>query len=152
MDEDPRIKAAVDIDGNIDSPLIPDPTQLWPVAQHGLDKPFMFMGDLGTDHHQTPSLKTLWDNSRGWHIDVHLNGAKGEDSYKDTVPLLPQIARQLGLPGSFVTRDLGNIDLTRAVHTEQAFIAAFFDRSLRGRDGHVLDGPSPTFPDVTFIP
>jgi hypothetical protein len=152
MDEDPRIKAAVDIGGNIESPLIPDPTQLWPVAQHGLDQPFMFIGDPGTDHRQTPSWKMLWDNSGGWHVDLHLNGAKGEDSYKDTVPLIPQIARQLGLPGSFVTGGIGSIDPTRAVHTEETFVAAFFDRWLRGRDGQVLDGPSPSFPDVTFIP
>ena len=151
MDKDPRIRAAVDLGGNIESPLIPDPTRLWPVAQHGLHQPFMLMGDAGTDHHQTPSWKMLWDNSRGWHVDVHLNGAKGEDSYKDTVPLIPQIARQLGLPDSFVTRVIGSIDLTRAVHTEETFVAAFFDRWLRGRDGHLLDGPSPRFPDVTFV-
>jgi dienelactone hydrolase len=152
MDEDSRIKAAVDIGGSIESPVIPDPIQLWPVAQHGLDRPFMFMGDPGTDHHQTPSWKTLWDNSKGWHVDLHLNGAKGEDSYKDAVPLIPQIARQLGLPDSFVTQAIGSLDLSRAVHTEETFVAAFFDRWLRGRDGHVLDAPSPGFPDVTFIP
>jgi hypothetical protein len=152
MDEDPRIKAAVDIGGNIESPLIPDPIQLWPVAQHGLDQPFMFIGDPRTDHHQTPSWKMLWGNSKGWHVDVHLDGAKGEDSYKDTVPLLPQIARQLGLPDSFVTGVIGSIDLSRAVHTEETLVAAFFDRWLRGRDGHVLDGPSPAFPNITFVP
>jgi hypothetical protein len=151
MDQDPRIKAAADIGGNIESPLIPDPIRLWPVARHGLDQPFMFIGDPGTDH-QTPSWKMLWDNSRGWHVDVHLNGAKDEDSYKDTVPLIPQIARQLGLPGEFVTGVAGSIDLTRAVHTEETFVAAFFDRWLRGRNAHVLDGPSPHFPDVTFVP
>jgi hypothetical protein len=152
MDEDRRIKAAVDIGGNIESPFISDPIQLWPVAQHGLDQPFMFMGDPGIDHHQTPSWKMLWDNSKGWHVDVHLNGAKGEDSYKDTVPLIPQIAQQLGLPGNFVTGVIGSIDLTRAVQTEETFVAAFFDRWLRGRDGHALDGASPRFPDVTFVP
>jgi hypothetical protein len=93
----------------------------------------------------------LWDNSEGWHVDVHLDGARGEDSYKDAVPLLPQIARRLGLPDSFVTDALGSIDLSRAVPTEEAFVAAFFDRWLRGRNGHVLDGPSPAFPNVTFI-
>lgn len=152
MDEDRRIRAAVDMDGNIESPLIPDPTQLWPVAGHGLDRPFMLMGDPGTDHNRTPSWRSLWNNSRGWHRDVNLNGAKSEDSYKDAVPLLPQIARQLGLPDSFVTRVIGSVDPTRAVHTEETFVAAFFDRWLRGRDGHVLDGPSARFPDVTFIP
>jgi dienelactone hydrolase len=151
MDDDPRITAAVDIGGSIESPLIPDPVGLWPVARHGLDQPFMLIGDPGTDHHQTPSWKMLWDNSRGWHVDLHLKGAKGEDSYKDTVPLLPQIARQLDLPESFVTDAIGRIDVTRAVHTEQTLVAAFFDRWLRGRDGHVLDGPSRRLPDVTFI-
>jgi hypothetical protein len=151
MGGDDRIRAAVDIGGNIESPLIPDAIQLWPVARHGLDRPFMFIGDPGTDHHQTPSWNMLWGNSTGWHLDVHLNGATGEDSYKDTVPLIPQIARQLGLPDSFVTGMIGNIDVIRAVHAEEAFVAAFFDRWLRGRDGHVLDGPSARFPDVTFV-
>lgn len=151
MDEDPRIKAGVDVGGNVESPLLPDPIGLWPVARHGLDRPFMLMGDPGTDHHRTPSWRMLWDNSRGWRVDLHLRGAKGEDSYKDTVPLIPQIARQLGLPDSFVTTALGCIDLTRAVRTEETFVAAFFDRWLRGRDGRVLDGPSAGFPDVTFV-
>jgi predicted dienelactone hydrolase len=152
MDEDARIKAAIDLGGNVESPLIPDATQLWPVARHGLARPFMLMGDAVTDHNQTPSWNMLWDNSTGWHVDVNLNGARGEDSYKDTVPLIPQIARQLGLQDSFVTGVIGTIDRTRSVNTEAAFVAAFFDRSLRGHDGHVLDGPSPRFPDVTFIP
>ena len=152
MDDDPRIRAGLDIDGNVESPLLPDPIGLWPVARHGLDRPFMVMGDPGTDHHRTPSWKMLWDNSNGWHADVHLSGARGEDSYKDAVPLIPQIARQLGLPGSYVTGILGTIDPARAVRTEETFVAAFFDRWLRGRDGHVLDGPSARFPDVTFVP
>jgi hypothetical protein len=147
-----RIRAGLDIDGNVESPLLPDPIALWPVARHGLDRPFMVMGDPGTDHHRTPSWKMLWDNSDGWHADVHLSGARGEDSYKDAVPLIPQIARQLGLPGSYVTGILGTIDPARAVRTEETFVAAFFDRWLRGRDGHVLDGPSARFPDVTFVP
>jgi platelet-activating factor acetylhydrolase isoform II len=152
MDEDRRIRAAVDLGGNVESPLLPDALQLWPVARHGLDRPFMLMGDASTDHHQTPSWKMLWDNSPGWHRDVNLNGANGEDSYKDTVPLLPQIARQLKLPDTFVTDVIGSVDQARAVTTGETFVAAFFDRWLRGRDGHVLDGPSPRFPDVTFVP
>jgi len=152
MDEDPRIKAAVDLDGNVESPLIPDPTRLWPVARHGLRQPFMVMGDPGTDHNQTPSWQMLWDNSPGWHVDVNLNGARSEDSYKDAVPLMPQIGRQLGLPGSFVTRVIGNVDPRGAVSAEETLVGAFFDRWLRGRDGSVLDGPSPRLPGVTFIP
>jgi hypothetical protein len=151
MDDDSRIKAAVDMDGNVESPLLADALALWPVARHGLDRPFMLVGDPGVDHHQTPSWKSLWDNSAAWHVDLHLTGANGEDSYKDNVPLIPQIARQLGLSRSFVTGDIGSIDPARAVHTEETFTAAFFDRWLRDGDGHVLDGPSPRLPDVTFV-
>ena len=62
---------------------------------------------------------------------MHLTGARGEDSYKDAVPLSPQIAERLDLPASFVTGVIGTIDPARAVRTERAFVAAFFDRSLR---------------------
>ncbi|MBL7253872.1 alpha/beta hydrolase family protein [Paractinoplanes lichenicola] len=151
MGEDSRIRAAIDIGGSIESPLIPDVLALWPVARHGLAQPFMFMGYPGTDHHQTPSWQLLWQNSTGWRVDLQLKGASGEDSYKDAVPLIPQIARQLGLPDSFVTRIIGSIDPARAVDTERKLVAAFFDKWLRGRDGHELDGPSPRFPDVTFV-
>ncbi|SCG64089.1 alpha/beta hydrolase family protein [Micromonospora humi] len=151
MREEPRIRAAVDLGGSIESPIIPDPIGLWPVARQGLDRPFLLVGDSGTDHHRTPSWTMLWDHSTGWRVDLHLAGAKGEDSYKDTVPLLPQIARQLDLPDSFVTATIGHIDPTRAVHTEETVVAAFFDRWLRGRDGHVLDGPSRRLPDLVFV-
>ncbi|MFF5175641.1 hypothetical protein ACFY3U_23860 [Micromonospora sp. NPDC000089] len=152
MSDDSRIRAAIDLGGSIESPIIPDPVALWPVARRGLDRPFMFAGDQLTDHQQTPSWRMLWDNSTGWHVDLRLTGAKGENSYKDAVPLLPQIARQLGLPDSFVTEALGSIDPARAVRTDETLVAAFFDRWLRGRDGHLLDGPSPRLRDVTFVP
>jgi hypothetical protein len=29
---------------------------------------------------------------------------------------------------------------------------AFFDNYLRNRDNHLLDGPSPRFPDIQFEP
>ncbi|MGC5661119.1 alpha/beta hydrolase family protein [Micromonospora sp. WMMD723] len=152
MSEDPRIRAAIDMDGSIESPIVPDALRLWPVTRTGLDRPFMFVGDAGTDHRQTPSWRMLWDNSTGWRVDLRLDGAPSEDAYKDVVPLLPQIARQLGLPDSFVTGTIGTIDPARAVRTQETLVTAFFDRWLRDRDGHLLDGPSPRLPGVTFIP
>lgn len=35
--------------------------------------------------------------------------------------------------------------------SERAYLAAFFDRELRGRDGGLLDRPSPKYPDVAFV-
>ncbi|MEU1885456.1 hypothetical protein [Micromonospora sp. WMMD987] len=152
MSDDPRIRAAIDMGGSIESPIMPDALALWPVTRTGLDRPFMLMGDVGTDHHRTPSWRMLWDNSTGWRVDLRLDGAKGENAYKDAVPLIPQIARQLDLPDSFVTDALGAIAPARAVRSQETLVTAFFDRWLRGRAGHVLDGPSPRLRDVVFVP
>lgn len=39
-----------------------------------------------------------------------------------------------------------------AVNDERAYIRAFFDKYLRNRDNHLLNGPSPRFPDISFEP
>jgi hypothetical protein len=151
MYEDSRITAGIDIGGTVESPFVPDSMDLAPVFRHGLDRPFMFMGDSRTSHNSVPSWKSFWNHSRGWHVDLTLKGATGENTYKDAVSLIPQIARQLGLPHSFVTREIGTVDPARAVAAEEAYIAAFFGRWLRGDDNQLLDGPSPRYPEFTFV-
>ncbi|MGH3825820.1 MAG: hypothetical protein ACRDQX_01390 [Pseudonocardiaceae bacterium] len=47
--------------------------------------------------------------------------------------------------------DIGTIPPVEATHTEEAYMAAFFDRWLSGRDNHLLDDPSPEYPDMDFI-
>jgi hypothetical protein len=111
----------------------------------------MFMGDPRANHYTIPSWKSFWVHTPGWHLDLTLKGASSEDSYKDAVPVIPQVARQLGLPRSFVTKDIGTIDPARAITAEEAYVAAFFDRWLRGQDNHLLDGPSPRYPQITFV-
>lgn len=58
----------------------------------------------------------------GGGLDVSLNGSD-ESSYKDMVVMIPQIAKALGLPRSFVTRDIGTVDPGRAVAAEDACIS-----------------------------
>jgi hypothetical protein len=151
MYADARITAGIDVAGTVDSPFLPPGTFLSPVWQTGLDRPFMFLGDPREDHNSVPSWKAFWTHTPGWHLDLTLNGAAGENSYKDAVPLIPQIARHLGLPESFVTRQIGTIDPARAVAGEEAYISAFFDRWLRGHDNHLFDAPSPRYPEFTFV-
>jgi hypothetical protein len=47
---------------------------------------------------------------------------------------------------------IGTLDPARAVRIQQAYPLAFFDQHLRHRIRHLLDGPSPAFPEVEFIP
>jgi dienelactone hydrolase len=150
MYEDPRIKAGIDIDGTLEYTQNPTGKHLSPVAAHGLNRPFMLMGSPGTDHENETSWKSFWAHDRGWRLDLTLNGSN-ENSYKDGVVLIPQVARELGLTRRFVTRDIGTVNPARAVAAEDAYIAAFFGRFLGAGGGHLLDGPSPRYPDITFV-
>lgn len=110
----------------------------------------MFMGSPGTNHNDEASWKSFWAHDHGWRLDLTLNGSN-ENSYKDGVVLIPQVAKELGLTRQFVTRDIGTVNPARAVAAEDAYIAAFFDRFLRHCGSHLLDGPSPRYPNITFV-
>ena len=150
MYEDPRIKAGIDIDGTLEYTPNPTGKHLSPVAAHGLNRPFMFMGSPGTNRNDEASWKSFWAHDHGWRLDLTLNGSN-ENSYKDGVVLIPQVAKELGLTRRFVTRDIGTVHPARAVAAEDAYIAAFFDRFLRHCGGHLLDGPSRRYPNITFV-
>jgi hypothetical protein len=62
----------------------------------------------------------------------------------------PQIARGLGLPPATFQPLTGTIDPDRSIAAQRAYIASFFDLHLRGRDNHLLDGPSTAFPEIEF--
>jgi hypothetical protein len=62
---------------------------------------------------------------------------------------LPQ---QASLTPDQVAAIVGTIDPKTAVTDERAYLRAFFDKYLRHDDNHLLDGPSPRFPDIQFEP
>jgi hypothetical protein len=47
---------------------------------------------------------------------------------------------------------IGTLDPGRSVKIQQAYPLAFFDRYLKHRRGHLLDGTSRAFPEVRFLP
>ncbi|MET9615585.1 alpha/beta hydrolase family protein [Kitasatospora indigofera] len=153
--DDPRIKAGVNLDGTMEFPL-PDSTgsTFGSAARDGLDVPFLLMGTDNPDsggHQQQPSWEAFWQHTRGWHADVTLAGSR-HGSYTDAEPLLPQLARQDAAPAATVTDDIGTVRPERAVAATRAYVASFFDRWLRGRDDHLLDGPSARFPEMRWVP
>ncbi|MEU1507586.1 esterase [Kitasatospora sp. NPDC005748] len=153
MHDDPRVTAGVNMDGQLH---FPGPTGegvfLSSVAEDGLDRPFLLMGthsaDSGDYHHQ-PGWDALWQHSRGWRADVTLAGSQ-HGSYTDAQSLLPQLARQGAVDGEALRADVGEVRPERAVLATRAYVASFFDRWLRGHDDHLLDGPSPRFPEMEF--
>jgi dienelactone hydrolase len=141
MAADPRITAGLNLDGNL---TYPDGS-LMPVATHGLDRPFLLLGKDGpTD--TGPGWQAFLASTPGWARELTLRGSQ-HASFTDAEALLPQ----MGLTPAVRTQDIGTIDPAVAIRTEKAYVSAFFDRWLRGRDNHLLDGPSPAYPAMKFV-
>jgi dienelactone hydrolase len=141
MLDDPRIRAGIDLDG----------TLYGPVVTAGLERPFLLLSRADHNRDNDPSWAGFWNASTGWKRDFRLLGS-GHGSYFDAQVLVPQVAGALGLTPAQVRTLIGTIDPARAVTIESTYVTAFFDQHLRHRPGHLLDGPSPRFPEMVFVP
>ncbi|WP_333740881.1 alpha/beta hydrolase family protein [Streptomyces sp. IBSBF 2806] len=148
---DPRIKAGVDMDGTLEYSVKPDGSNLSEVALHGLDRPFLLMGNSsaanGSDVHRELSWASFWQHQRGWKADVTLDDS-AHASFTDAEALLPQLADRV--PAATLAQAVGTVDPHRAVAANRALVASFFDRFLKGRDDHLLDGGASKYP-ITFV-
>jgi dienelactone hydrolase len=148
---DRRIKAGVNLDGTLEYTAKPDGTNLSEVALHGLDRPFLLMGnssaDDGSDVLREPSWASFWRHQRGWKADVTLDDSV-HASFTDAKALLPQLAGRV--PAATLDAAVGTVDAHRAVAANRALVASFFDRFLKGRDDHLLDGGPSPYP-ITFV-
>jgi len=130
---DARIRAGIDMDGGTAAP-IPD---------HGLSRPFLFLGKQSNYTPGSGGAVTTWE--RDW---THLTGWKRwllvagaiHASFTDLALLADQSGIDIG-PGLSGARSL---DITRA------YVLAFFDQHLRGKPQTLLDRPSARYPEVTF--
>ena len=144
---DTSIRAGIDMDGATCAP-IPD---------HGLSRPFLFLGKQsnytpGSGGAVTPGTRewkllrgavTTWERDwallTGWKRWLLVAGAV-HASFTDLALLADQIGIDIGA-GLTGARSL---DITRA------YVRAFFDQHLRGEPQTLLDQPSPRYPEVTF--
>jgi dienelactone hydrolase len=130
---DSRILAGIDMDGT--SPV--------PIPDHGLSRPFLF---LGKQSNYTPggegSVTTWerdWKRLTGWKRWLVVAGAI-HASFTDLALLADQVGIDIGagIPGA------RSLDITRA------YVRAFFDLHLHNRPQNLLDRPSPRYPEITF--
>ncbi|MFE2326169.1 alpha/beta hydrolase family protein [Streptomyces sp. NPDC059385] len=138
---DERIRAGLSLDG---------PMQMNPPLAGDLDRPFMMMSAEFT-RATDPEAAAFWSHLRGWRRNIQAEGAV-HISYGDNEALFPQVAKLLGWSAQQLQDVIGTLDPDQAVKIQQAYPLAFFDEHLRHRRGHLLDGPSPTFPAVRFLP
>ncbi|MEV7616617.1 alpha/beta hydrolase [Streptomyces sp. NPDC089799] len=130
---DARVRAGVNMDGAFHDKL--------PAGGLG-GRPFLMLGaddghlPGGEDTTWDPAWRTLGSGEKRW---LTVAGAD-HGSFCDA----PVIFGHFGLPGQ------PPIPVERAVQLTRTYVAAFFDRHLRGTEQPLLDGPSPANPEVTF--
>ncbi|WP_256107178.1 lipase [Streptomyces sp. ODS05-4] len=146
-----RVDHRVDAGVNLDGTLQYSPTDFLPVAREGLDRPFMLMGKETQTHLDKPSWQSFWDLSTGWKRDFSLVRA-GHFSYTDAQTFVPAVDAALDVPAGLREQYVGTVDPERSTSAQRAYLTAFFDRHLRDRPRPLLDGPSPSHPDIRFVP
>ncbi|WP_203981843.1 alpha/beta hydrolase family protein [Sphaerisporangium rufum] len=133
MAADRRVRAGVNLDGTFFAPV--------PPAGLG-GRPFMMIGTAAG--HSPGSTDTSWP--RDW---ARLDGWKRWLTVRDTGHFsfidIPVLGEQLG-----VTDPQAPLPGGRSADITRAYVGAFFDRSLRGKDAPLLAGPSTAYPEVTF--
>lgn len=126
MYEDDRFDAGIDMDGTMghmpDNPL--------PVAQHGLDRPFMLMNsgynkEGEVDSHLTAMDRQMfWQHSTGWKLDLSIpEGA--HYTFTDYQTLLPQLQDKLSLSPRVVQQSIGTADPKQTIAAHRDYVAAF---------------------------
>ncbi|WP_132120654.1 alpha/beta hydrolase family protein [Actinocrispum wychmicini] len=132
MYRDRRIAAGMNLDGGMQTST--DPYIPGEVTKHGLNRPFLLMGNSTNNHsHTNPAFDRSWADfwavQRGWKRDVQLPGS-AHYSFTDVQVILPQLAAQLGIPVSTWAQVIGTGDPATALRTQNATIRAFFDRFI----------------------
>ena len=136
---DDRVRAGLSFDG----PMAPTITA-------DLARPFLMMTAVFTRAGDT-DVAGFWSHLKGWRLNLQPDGTV-HTCYSDVESLIPQVAKIVGLSPQDVQAYIGTLDPAEGVRLQQAYPLAFFDQHLRGRRSRLLDGPSPAFPDVKFLP
>ncbi|MFG3157594.1 alpha/beta hydrolase family protein [Streptomyces sp. NPDC048219] len=133
MAADRRVRAGADLDGDFFVQA--------PGAGLG-GRPFLMIGAEAT--HRPGSTGTdwaeAWNRLHGWKRWLTFDGA-GHFSFTD----FPWLGDQLGLPDPTVP-----LSGERSWSLTRDYVAAFFDLHLRGIPRPLLDGPTPSRPEVAF--
>ncbi|UVI30034.1 FtsX-like permease family protein [Paenibacillus spongiae] len=149
---DDRVAAGIDMDGTMgfmpDYPL--------PVAQHGLDRPFLLMeagynSDGEVDSHLTAEDRnSFWRHSSGWKLDLSIpEGA--HFTFTDYQFLLPQLESKLSMSPQVIQSLIGFAGPDRMLAAQRSYITAFFDLHLKGIPQSLLLEPSTLYPEVEFV-
>lgn len=138
--EDPRIDAAVDLDGQIGVD-----ENFGRAVTEGITRPVLVMTSQQIEEvgDANPSLDAFWQRAPGWKRQLTLRDSAHYD-YTDMPLLVPDAARTLA------KTYLGPIPAARAATLIRTFVAAMFDKFLRDLPDTALDR-TPGEPEITVL-
>ncbi|WP_405654437.1 alpha/beta hydrolase family protein [Streptomyces sp. RK9] len=129
MDTDPQVRAGMNMDGGFHTR--PD----------SVARPFLLLGTTTTTQAGDPyDWGAAWPHLEGWKRWLTVAGS-GHFTFTD----VPVVLGQLGEHDPTAP-----ISGRRSEQITRAYIAAFYDRHLRGTAQPLLDGPTPAHPEVGF--
>ena len=135
---DPRVVGAANLDGEF----------IGPAANSTFHAPVLVFASNGTDDNTKNLWNQAWPNLQGWKHEILL--ANSKHSTLSDVPLLVHT-----LSGNNVSRsaldELGTIDGVRVRDILQTYLTAFFNFAFTNQTNPLLEGPSPDFPEITFV-
>lgn len=116
MHDDPRIAAAVDLDGPI----------LGSVATDGLDRPLLMLAADTSPWFGNPGWESSWPHNSGLKLPFRIAGTR-HMSFTDEQVIVPQLATA-GLVNTAVQNAaIGSMDPTRSIDLQRACLLAYFD-------------------------
>jgi hypothetical protein len=132
--DDSRVRAVFDIDG---SPI-------WNAANGTLAKPLLVLSAASTTFVSYDAVLT------GAKPGIHLRLSGSVHSFSKDFGLIPFLSHSGGNLPQALPASESAIDPARALRVTGAYVEAFFDRYLNGKNAKLLDGRSSDFPEVVF--
>ncbi len=141
MRTDPRVKAAVNMDGN----FFTEP------SADGPKRPVLLLGAQRTAHPDAlEDWEKTWRHLTGWKRWLDVTDG-GHLTFTDTPWLVENFGMPPGIPSEAVPGAFGTLKAARATAVTRAYVSAFFDRHLRGKPSPLLERPSAAYPEVAFL-
>ncbi|GAB2560554.1 alpha/beta hydrolase family protein [Nocardia heshunensis] len=140
LHDDHRIGAAVDLDGQLGVDA-----DFGRAAVEGVDRPVLVLTSQQIEEvgDARPSLDAFFGVGTGWKEQLSLRDTAHYD-FTDLPLLIPDAAHAAD------RRDIGTIPAARGANLVHGYVAALFDKFLRGRTDTPLDH-LPTDPELTVV-
>ncbi len=112
-------------------------------------KPFTIFAAQYHNQSDDQSWLAFWQQLEGMKLQLQVNGTE-HGSYVD----YPVLANSIGINATsspIIEQFIGSVNGARMLEILQSYVGGFFQEVLGGKKVKLLQGPSPKFPEVSFV-